>query len=609
MVCAKTHASVLETLLNSSCNIQDYKASYLSKNILDLSVNNNTNNNLNRSKLNSKSIEKGPFSAKNLLYGEVPNEKFMLENTINLNSIEHNNTQGFQINYDPVRDSSINFAFSSKNEAGDVNINKNNGKSNKFYNRFSNSFNSSNLNNFNLSVQKNNYSFYFNLKDKKEININNNKSNSFVDSGANYNFVNDRKPNILNNNNGNNCGTDNNNSSNNFILNNSESCNFLNTNKYIKGAAYEKGANCPEEQAHRIQKSESPFLLNGEKDEENYFDNSNNNNIQNDLTEKIKSLFRNTRNNNFKDNNNFSFNVVKSEGSFSTINNSCSNKLVSMKSSNNHKNINIQNPSHKLNKNHAQFISDNSYKIIEATKKVLFNNNEKKNPRRKENEIQKNQNSIIDNSTKDKMFFINTDKRHIYNSYQEPSYYTKKNKSREKSKLNNPNQTQNEEKIGELRNVNLFDLNINKGNFVVQDEEIKNNRILNEISTLSHNNFRGMFSENGIKYDSLLVPESIYSGIEFQEAKISPIGTPRKNPKIGFNNINENSKINANENFNFNNRAISNLLSEEPSLIYGNLNMNNNILNDDFENSKPENKNFDYKFSKKESNRFNLKYF
>jgi len=623
MTCCRSNTSVLETLLNSSCNVQDYKASYLSKNILDLSGNNNNSNNINRTRLNSKSREKNAFSPKQkqhlVYYSEPPRENLLFENTINLNSIE-NNTQGFNINYDPVREQpTIKFAFSNKNGFGNLannnnenynennnnnnNNNENDRKTNKllFHNsRFSPNCNSSSVNNINLNIQKNSYAFYFNMKERKENNsigaaaakknkgINNNPSINNLNINTNNDLVtfHNTEPMATNFNNevnfdshvGINSSHKNNFESLDVCENSNQMVNYnMNTaaaNRFRKGAAYEKDINaeCQTQlQSHKKHYSVSSFLLRRETNDSNNYQ-------QNELSDKQKNLFRNTRNKtNFNNNNNYknncSSNNAKREeviiANINNINNSCHNK----------NNINLN--------------CDKTYKLIEANKKFVQNNYKNKN--QNSSSYIENNNNNNTNSNKEKTFFINTNKRHCYNNYQEPGYYTKKSKSKEKSKSKNNQITQKENIISEIKNVDLFDLKIRKGNFVVEDQELRSNRILNDISAVSAQNNLRAFSENCDKHDSLLVPDSICfrSALELQEAKISPIASPKNEPKFGHNCDceidHQNNKFNFDErsksgNFNINNRAVSNLLSEDPSLIYGNAAadcFNQNNYNDD----------------------------
>jgi hypothetical protein len=588
--------------------VQDNKASYLYNNLLDLSM---QNNNINRSSLHTKPRQKDAFSTKQLVYGgEIFNEDFLFENTINLNSID-NNRQGLNINYNPVRDSSVKFAFSNTNQSNFNNHNNDNTR-NKLNNSLSNRRSSSSgMNNFN--IQKNNYWFYFDLQKKKLENsvssanykIKNDGFNNCIsrnnlsfhtkDYNSNVEYIkyNSNLENFQNPNNSNhenNCDAVDISSSNNHQFN-QKNFNVINANKFIKGAAYEKVSNVDNALlANKKHESASSFFLNQKRNGNN---NNNNIQIQNDRTEKIKGFFSNTRNSINNNHYNFSFTYAKSEGT-SAEKNCNPNKLLSMKNSciSNHQkndhnlNKNYPNNNYKYFKNPDEIINQKTYKLIEANKKSSVNKksslkNKRIHTRKKANETftNKNHNSRTESLPNGQMFFISTDKRHSYNNYQEPSYFTKKSKSKSKSKeIHKKNLTQKNqnENFSEIKNVNLFDLKITKGIFAVRDEEIKNNRILDDISTVSYNNNLRVFSENGNKFDFILKPESICSGLELQEEKISPIASPRSKAEIL--NMNDNSG-NIKINLGSNNEIISNALIEDVCLKHI-----GNILDHDFEN-------------------------
>ncbi len=543
-------------MLNSSCNIQDYKANYLSKNILDYS------NNLNKKRNNSISKENQSI-LQNIFFKEI-SENILIDNRINLNTFE-NYSNNININYNAVEDSSIKFSFSNKNEISDK------GKSNIYANRLEIEKNKD----INIKIQKNNNSFYNLLIDKDrdkqiENSINscnytyNNKSNNYKEENnfdsnlKSENEINNNINNILDGRTKTSKSNDTTNNKYTDVYQNiiKYDSNNVNYNQFFKGAAYEK-ENSFENQIPLKQNNYttiSSVLLNQEKSNRNL-------NAKNDLNKNIINNANNSRNYN---NTNVTFNYANTD--VGNVNND--------KYDNFEKNIN-NNYNTKSNRDRTIERIKTSYKLIESNK---FNNKEKSREKNIFKKYSKN---------KDKNIFINTFSNHNYNSYKEPTYY-KKSKSKEnffkKNSLRTNLLNSNNNKDN-LNNIDIFDLNIKNGEFVLPkaDDTLNtnnNNRIHNDISSVIQNKVKVFYdNENGNKCDYLFEPESINnSAFGLQVQKLSPINSPKNEFK--FTNRNKKS-----EDFNNISRPNSETIFEDQNMLLNNMKLNNENIDENYNNT------------------------
>lgn len=415
--------------MNNSYTIKDYKSSYLSKNILDYSLNKNQ-----QSRKSKDIISTSP----NLLYCEL-NQSYNYQNNLNLTTSLGN------INNN---ESTIKFAFSTKcTEVHNLKLNKNKNK-------------------------KENYAFYFSLKDKIENNSNNtldlrHQGRDACSTLENYNYY----ENTLNTNNNDilsKCFSPSMNSQNPEILKEQKKL-----NKFFRGNS-----------SINYRNKESCGIFNSKINSDN----------------KFERISGNTNDEGYKENL-----ITDNINSFDTKNNY---KKISSKK-------NLQN----IGENN-KFNCRYNYIKTQGNFDELVNNNEEKKDKGKNKKI------ILLKETEN------------YN--------------------NNINKTDN------FTNVDLLDLNINKGNFISNNNNSKlfTNNItehnidfscLSQNKKYDENNF-----ENENKYDSLLIHDRIDSPDlqVFNEPIISPIQTPKKNinpepEELNINDINNIKFIDNNSNLFF----------------------------------------------------------
>lgn len=517
--CAKNNTSVLQTLLDSSCNVKDYKANYLSKNILDSPI-------LNKSKISIRPKD-NKSAVQRLEFRDYNIESNIFDHSINY--FNHTDTQSNNLlNYDPNKDSKVKFCVSDdvSMENSQLKSLKNNG-----------------INNYNFNIQKNNYAFYFNLKDKNENELNPLISEHvspilnrgiFTDQIVISDLLSDKK--------------NNKNDNNSNIRNTHNKVSIVNLNRCESANEKNKITSCEEKNKNNNNNNSRSFA---------YYFNNNDCNISSSKEEtkqpqslhqrykKISLLMGNINNinkldtkknskaNNKKDSNSTGKNYFSESNP--TESTKVFNKFVNYEEDNNSyakKYLALKNAAQKLNKSDKTFhyMTEKSSKDKNASLEAPIREDKKKFA------IFDIKNSANSNNNSSYGFtfnkYSNTNNNHknkrtasFNKNFESYNQYSS-------IKKNNPKQ---EIKEHHLVNIDLFDVKLNQGNFVLP-EEAKNNKLDDFINTPKHN--KKWFSDCENKLDSILVQESVCSNNpEFQEPKISPINSPDNTQKNTIDKI------------------------------------------------------------------------
>ena len=422
--------------MNNSYTIKDYKSSYLCKNILDFS-----SNKTQQSRLGRDIISTSP----NLLYCDL-NQSYNYQNNVNLTTSLGNVNNN---------ESTIKFAFSSKcTEVHNLKLNKN---------------------------KKDNYAFYFSLKDKIQNNSNNTLDLRYQGRDAcstleNYNYY----ENTLNSN-----------------------------NNDILSKCFSPSMNSQIPEISKEQKKLNKFFTGNSSINYRNKENSGIINSRINSENKFERISGNTNHEGYKENlttdNINSFEIKKNY-----------KKISSKKNFQNDKNKNTINNIGENNNFNCRY----NYIKTQGNFDELVNNNDEKKEKGKNKKI----------------ILLKGKENYNYNI----------------------NKTDN------FTNVDLLDLNINKGNFISNNNNSKlfTNNItehnidfscLSQNKKYDENNF-----ENENKYDSLLIHDRIDSPDlqVFNEPIISPIHTPKKNidpepEELNFNDIKNIKFIHNNSNLIF----------------------------------------------------------